>query len=48
MDDIPTAAREGLRFEFLKTVDEALAVALEPEASGEFPSSQELAAGSIS
>jgi ATP-dependent Lon protease len=30
IEEIPVAAREALRFEFLKTVDEALALALEP------------------
>jgi ATP-dependent Lon protease len=30
VEEIPAAARESLRFEFLKTVDEALALALEP------------------
>ncbi len=47
MEEIPTAAREGIRFEFLKTVDEALALALESESSGDFPSSETLAAGSV-
>jgi ATP-dependent Lon protease len=44
LEDIPPAALEGLRFEFLKTVDNALALALEPESSGDFPSSEPLAA----
>jgi ATP-dependent Lon protease len=48
MEEIPAAARESIRFEFLKTVDEALAVALEPEASGDSPSSEPLAASSAS
>jgi ATP-dependent Lon protease len=49
MEEIPTAARESIRFEFLKTVDEALALALEPESSaGDFPSRETLAAGSVS
>ena len=30
LEDIPPATLQGLRFEFLKTVDEALALALEP------------------
>ena len=30
MEEIPTSAREGIRFEFLKTADEALLLALEP------------------
>ena len=29
LEDIPVAAREGMRFEFLRTVDEALRLALE-------------------
>jgi ATP-dependent Lon protease len=48
MEEIPAAARESIRFEFLKTVDEALALALEPEASGDSPSSEPLAASSAS
>jgi ATP-dependent Lon protease len=48
MEEIPAAAREGIRFEFLKTVDEALALALESESSGDFPSSETLVAGSVS
>lgn len=35
MEEIPVAAREGIHFEFLKTVDEALALALEPESSSD-------------
>ncbi|HEY1233861.1 MAG TPA: endopeptidase La [Candidatus Binatia bacterium] len=31
LEDIPVAAREGIRFEFLRTVDEALRLALEPD-----------------
>jgi len=31
LEEIPIPAREGIRFEFLKTVDEALRLALEPE-----------------
>jgi ATP-dependent Lon protease len=31
MEEIPTSGREGIRFEFLKTADEALRLALEPE-----------------
>jgi ATP-dependent Lon protease len=38
LDEIPPAGREGIRFEFLKTAEEALRLALEPEApSGFFP-----------
>jgi ATP-dependent Lon protease len=31
LEDIPLPARQGIRFEFLTTVDEALQLALEPE-----------------
>jgi ATP-dependent Lon protease len=48
MEEIPAAAREGIRFEFVKTVDEALALALEPESFGDSPSSEPLAAGPAS
>ena len=33
LEDIPAATLQGMRFEFLKTVDEALALALEPAES---------------
>jgi ATP-dependent Lon protease len=46
LEDIPPAALEGMRFEFLKTVDEALAHALEPsEDSSASPSSRSRARG---
>jgi ATP-dependent Lon protease len=46
LEDIPPAALEGMRFEFLKTVDEALAHALEPsEDSSAIPSSPSRARG---
>jgi ATP-dependent Lon protease len=48
MEEIPAAARDSIRFEFLKTVDEALTLALEPEASGDAPPSEPLAASSVS
>ena len=48
LEDIPASALQGIRFEFLKTVDNALALALEPEAAGNFPSGETLAASSIS
>jgi ATP-dependent Lon protease len=48
IEEIPPAAREGIRFEFLKTVDNALALALEPESSDEFPATEEAASGPIS
>jgi len=49
MEEIPTSGREGIRFEFLKTADQALLLALEPEApSGFSPPGERLAARSIS
>jgi hypothetical protein len=48
MEEIPPAAREGIRFEFLKTVDEALALALESESSSDFASGTTLAASPVS
>ncbi len=48
MEEIPAAVREGLRFEFLKTVDNALALALERDTSADFPSTEELAVGPVS
>jgi ATP-dependent Lon protease len=36
LEDIPPSALEGIRFEFLNTVDEALEHALEPEANNHF------------
>ena len=46
LEDIPPAALEGMQFEFLKTVDEALAHALEPsEDSSAIPSSRSGARG---
>jgi ATP-dependent Lon protease len=45
--EIPPAGRAGIRFEFLTTADEALRLALEPEAPGEFIPSEGSAAGSI-
>ncbi|HWO42792.1 MAG TPA: endopeptidase La [Candidatus Eisenbacteria bacterium] len=46
LEEIPAGTREGMTFEFVKTVDEALRVALEPEAAGGFRPGAELAAGS--
>ena len=48
MEEIPSAARESIRFEFLKTVDDALSLALEPAVSDDSPSSETLAARSAS
>ncbi|HEV8725231.1 MAG TPA: endopeptidase La [Candidatus Binatia bacterium] len=38
LEEIPPSALEGIRFEFLTTVDEALQHALEPETNGPFQS----------
>ena len=48
MEEIPTSGREGIRFEFLKTADQALLLALEPEAPSGFSPGERLAACSIS
>src|SRR5919109_1211644 len=48
IEEIPPTAREGIRFEFLKSVDNALALALESETSDEFPSTEEAAPGPVS
>jgi ATP-dependent Lon protease len=48
IEEIPPTAREGIRFDFLKSVDNALALALEPESSDEFPSTEEAAPGPVS
>jgi len=48
LEDIPPLALERIRFEFLKTVDDALALALEPETSSNFPSGESLTASSVS
>jgi ATP-dependent Lon protease len=44
----PTSGRARIRFAFLTTADEALMLALEPEAPGDFSPSGRLAGGSIS
>ena len=44
LEDIPAVALDGMRFEFLKTVDNALALALESEASGDVPPPERMAA----
>jgi ATP-dependent Lon protease len=44
LDEIPPGGREGIRFEFLKTVDEALRLALEPGAPGGYSPGERLAA----
>jgi ATP-dependent Lon protease len=43
LEEIPMPARQGIRFEFLKTVDEALTLALEPDAAGTSPATERLA-----
>ena len=48
LEDIPPSALDGIRFEFLKTVDNALALALESEVSGDFPPSERIAASPAS
>jgi ATP-dependent Lon protease len=48
MEEIPTSSREGIRFEFLKTADQALLLALEPEAPSGFSPGERLAARSVS
>ncbi len=47
LEEIPVAGREGIRFEFLQTADEALRLALEPEAPGGFSPGERLAARSL-
>ena len=44
LEEIPPLAREGIRFEFLKTVDEGLRLAFEPDAAGRYSSGEGLAA----
>jgi len=48
LEEIPAAGRQGIRFEFLQTADEALRLALEPEAPGGFSPGDRLAACSLS
>jgi ATP-dependent Lon protease len=48
LEEIPASAREGIRFRFLKNVDDALELALEREASSDAHAGETLAAGSIS
>jgi ATP-dependent Lon protease len=47
MEEVPAPACAGIRFEFLKTVDEALRLALETESPGDTLSGKKLAGGSI-
>jgi ATP-dependent Lon protease len=46
VDEIPAAAREGIRFEYLKTVDEALTLALEQDTSDDISSRKDVAGAS--
>ena len=48
LEEIPAAGRDGIRFEFLKTADEGLRLALEPEAPSGFSPGERLAARSLS
>jgi ATP-dependent Lon protease len=48
VEEIPVAARESIRFEYLKTVDEALALALEQDTSHEVASRKDIAGGAAS
>src|SRR5499427_2188302 len=44
LEDISPSALKGIRFEFLKTVDDAMALALETQAPGNLPAGESLAA----
>ena len=48
LEELPAGAREGIRFEFLTTADEALKLALEHDAASGFSSGERLAARSVS
>jgi ATP-dependent Lon protease len=48
LEEIPAAGRAGIRFEFLKTADQALRLALEAEAPSGFSPGERLAARSLS
>ncbi|MPZ77269.1 MAG: endopeptidase La [Deltaproteobacteria bacterium] len=48
IEEIPASARTGLRFEFLKTVDDALLFALESDGTGDFIAADRPAADSLS
>jgi ATP-dependent Lon protease len=47
LEDIPAGARQGIRFEFLKTVDEALRLALEISAPGGYSPGERFAASPL-
>ena len=44
LEDIPPAGSQGIRFEFLQTVDDALRLALEAEAPGGYSPGERMAA----
>jgi ATP-dependent Lon protease len=44
LEDIPPSALKSIRFEFLKTVDDAMALALETQTPGNLPAGESLAA----
>ena len=48
IEEIPPPARAGMRFEFLKTVDDALLLALESDGAGGFDAADRPAADAIS
>jgi ATP-dependent Lon protease len=48
VEEIPEPARAGISFEFLKTVDDALALALESDGAPAFTADAEVAATSFS
>jgi ATP-dependent Lon protease len=48
LEEIPAAGREGIRFEFLKSADDALQLALEHEAPSGFSPGERLAARAVS
>ena len=48
LEEIPAAGREGIRFEFLTTADEALRLAFEPDAPSGYSPGEKLAAHSFS
>ena len=48
LEEIPPAGREGIRFEFLKTAEAALHLALEADAPGGYSPGERLAASPLS
>jgi ATP-dependent Lon protease len=47
MEEVPAAARKDIRFKFLKTVDDALSLALEPEGFSDFSEGETVSANSV-